>query len=123
MSADAEDDVTLLEEEMCALGAILGDDCQVNEEQRQLCAWIPTKDASPAYQLRVAFPSTGYPSMRPPQVDLAAPHLSDDMRERTEDELYDLFLPGEVRTPLCRSKYGTARLLEPQAVFRWLCST
>lgn len=94
MAADGDPD--LLEEELCALGAIFGDDCRVDENERCLVAWIPSKDASPRYELRVRFPTTGYPSVQPPEIDLHAPHLSDDLREKTIDELYDLFLPGEV---------------------------
>lgn len=91
-----DSDADLLEEELCALGAIFGDDCRIDDGQRSLVAYVPSKDASPRYELRVRFPREGYPSEQPPEIDIHAPHLSDDVREKTIDELYDMFLPGEV---------------------------
>jgi len=94
MASDADSE--LLQEELCALAAISGDDCLVDASKHCLTAWVPSKEASPRYELHVRFPSTGYPSVQPPEISLHAPHLSDDVREKTIDELYDLFLPGEV---------------------------
>lgn len=91
-----DSDADLLQEELCALGAIFGDDCSIHDDQRSLVAWVPSKNSSPRYELRVRFPCEGYPSEQPPEIDIHAPHLSDDVREKTIDELYDLFLPGEV---------------------------
>lgn len=94
MSLDADAD--LLQEELCALGAIFGDDCIIDDSQRSLVAWVPSKDATPRFELRVRFPVEGYPSEQPPEIDIHAPHLSDDVLDKTIDELYDIFLPGEV---------------------------
>ena len=89
-----ESDESLLQEELSAVGAILGEDCAMGEDWLQ--AWIPSKDASPPpYELFLRF-GTEYPSLQPPQLEIRAAHLSDDVKERTEDELYELFLPGEV---------------------------
>lgn len=93
-----ESDETLLQEERSAVGAILGEDCEVGEDW--LKAWIPRLDASPPpYELLLRF-GTEYPSLQPPQLEIRAAHLSDDVKKRTEDELYELFLPGEVEYSL-----------------------
>lgn len=91
-----ESDATLLEEELSAVGAILGEDCEIDTGARKLHAWIPSKSASPPpYQLILRF-GTEYPSAQPPQLQVQASQLPDGVIERLEDELYDLFLPGEV---------------------------
>lgn len=93
-----ESDETLLEDELSAVGSILGEeDCEIDRETRTMTAWIPSRTACPPpYELRLRF-GTEYPSVQPPQVEIRAANLSNDVKERTEDELYDMFLPGEVR--------------------------
>lgn len=93
-----DDDQTLLEEELCAIEAIFGDDCKVEPEQRMATVWVPSRGDPHSCQLALLYPSEGYPSRRPPDVELAAPHLPPDALISLRQELEDLFLPGAVCT-------------------------
>lgn len=103
----AEDDATQLEEELFAIEAIFGDDCEVVHDDRRVRVWVPARDATPHVQLRLLFPSQGYPSREAPVVEVEAKHLSDDMHASLVQELEDLFLPGEVRIQCQHSQAGS----------------
>ena len=92
----AEDDATQLDEELRAIEAIFGEDCEVVHDERRVRVWVPARDATPQVQLRLLFPSEGYPSRQGPVIELEAKHLSDDMHANMVQELEDLYLPGEV---------------------------
>ena len=94
------EDPTQLAEELCAIEAIYGDDCEVTHDERRVRVWVPARQATPHVQLRLLFPSEGYPSQHGPIIELEAPQLSDDVHAGMLQELDDLFLPGEVCTRL-----------------------
>jgi RWD domain len=91
-----EVDGTLLEEELCAIEAIFGDDCVVDQPERRVQVWVPSKDAVPRFQLMLSFPD-GYPSRECPVIELLAPQLSPDVHANLVQQLEDIHLPGEVR--------------------------
>ena len=97
MHVVAEDDAVLLEEELCAINAIFGGDCQVDPVQRTATVQIHSSGA-PSCQLGLLYPSEGYPSRCPPAVELSAPHLPADMLISLQQEVEDIFLPGAVCT-------------------------
>lgn len=71
-----ESDQTLLEQELSAVGSILGEDCEIDTYKRTLTAYIPSKLAiPPPYELRLCF-GTEYPSAQPPQVQVRAVRLA-----------------------------------------------
>lgn len=94
---NSEGDAALLEDELCAVEAIFGEDCTVSQADRCLTVCIPSKATTPHVELCVRFPVEGYPSQVPPEVEVLAPHLSEGVLQQLERELDDLFLPGEVR--------------------------
>lgn len=93
MSSADED--TRLEDELCALQAIFGEDCEASLEDRVCTLFVPSRDAELRLQVRLFFPAN-YPGSQGPAIDLVAPHLSQNQQEVLQDELEDLFLPGEV---------------------------
>ncbi|KAF5840174.1 hypothetical protein DUNSADRAFT_17521 [Dunaliella salina] len=62
-------DEELVEEELCALEAIFGDDCHVNREERIVKVYIPDRHHVPSAVLHAHLPPS-YPSACPPVADL-----------------------------------------------------
>mmetsp|Transcript_26004 Transcript_26004/g.70456 ORF Transcript_26004/g.70456 Transcript_26004/m.70456 type:complete len:327 (+) Transcript_26004:117-1097(+) len=92
MASDEE----LVEEELCALEAIFGDDCHVNREERIVKVYIPDRNHVPSAILHVHLPPS-YPSSCPPVADLVVgPHCPPDLVNSALEGLSSKFVPGEV---------------------------
>ena len=87
-------DDTTLEDELCAVEAIFGDDCDASFTDRNCTVYVPSKSTQPNVQLVLFFP-LNYPQDAP-CVEILAPQLSDDQIQSLTQEMEDIFLPGEV---------------------------
>eukprot|EP00873_Tetraselmis_striata_P042264 jgi/Tetstr1/462528/TSEL_007517.t1 len=93
--AEYQDNLQQQEEELDALTAIYGDDCQVWIPERRCEIWLPSREASPCIVLRAKLPS-GYPSQEVPQVELEARHLDEDLRRWMMQRVGEEMQPGGI---------------------------
>ncbi|KAL3135682.1 hypothetical protein ABBQ38_006154 [Trebouxia sp. C0009 RCD-2024] len=91
----AEEALQQQQDELAALEAIYGGDCVVSADRVSCQVYIPDSTHIPSICLRVHLPPD-YPISAPPIPELAAPHLSDDVKACVIAELEAQFAAGEV---------------------------
>ena len=82
-------------DELDALSAIYGDDCDIDPGEGSAQLYLPCRDSRPRLVVRVHFPRA-YPGSEPPLCELQVPpHVSDDTATWAADELGKIFVPGQ----------------------------